>query len=262
MDVISMYIESDLKVSIRNTVIGGPTLQICVPLMAPNKTALLKEVQTALEHKPDLLEWRVDAFASGVDRDTCLDALTALRAVIRNTPLIFTYRRHREGGVAKISADKREGLILNAIQSGHADMIDIELSNNEVFIHNIQKAANDSGLHLILSYHNFKATPKPGYIVDTLLQAQNSGADIAKVAVMPQNFEDVITLMNAALLARRGGLNIPMIAISMGPLGSLTRLAGKFFGSDITFASSQTSSAPGQMPIHELRQAMTTFYQI
>jgi 3-dehydroquinate dehydratase-1 len=257
-----MNLESEKKVSLRNTVIGGPTLQICVPLMAPNKTGLLKEAQTALKHKPDLLEWRADAFASGIDRDTCLDALTALRGVIRNIPLIFTYRRHREGGFAKISVDKREGLILSAIQSGHADMIDIELSNDEVFIQNIQKATNDSGLQLILSYHNFKVTPKPEYIIDTLLQAQNSGADIAKVAVMPQNFEDVLTLMNAALKARKGGLNIPMIAISMGPLGTLTRLAGKFFGSDISFASSQTSSAPGQMPIHELRQAMTILYQI
>ncbi len=117
-----------------------------------------------------------------------------------------------------------------------------------------------NNLNLILSYHNFKATPKPDYIIDKLHLACDLGADIAKVAVMPQEFEDVLTLMSAALKARRDGLKIPMIAISMGTLGNLTRFAGKLFGSDVTFASSETPSAPGQIPIHALRRALTALY--
>jgi len=48
--------------------------------------------------------------------------------------------------------------------------------------------------------------------------------------------------------------------MSMGPQGRLTRLAGGLFGSDVTFASGSTSSAPGQIPIEMLRQAMTALY--
>jgi len=44
-----------------------------------------------------------------------------------------------------------------------------------------------------------------------------------------------------------------MITMSMGPLGSLTRMAGWMFGSTVSFAVGEKSSAPGQIPIEELR---------
>ncbi len=251
-----MHLESDSKVTIRSTVIGGPDLLVCMPLVAPDEKGLVEQARTTRQHKPDLLEWRVDAFDAGLDHDICQDALTALRDVVGELPLIVTCRSHEEGGLTSIPAAKRENLFMSAIQSGQADLIDMELSNDAAFIRNIQKAAQNAGLQLILSYHNFDSTPDQGAIIDTLFQAREAGADIAKVAVMPQEFGDVLTLMGAALKARKKGLKIPMIAISMGTLGSLTRLAGKLFGSDITFAGSETTSAPGQLPVQLLRQAM------
>jgi len=211
-------------------------------------------------HLLDLVECRVVSFPR-IDPEACRDVLTALRGVMDEIPLIFTCRRHAEGGFHKRSADEREALTTAAIQSGNADIVDIELSNDEIFIHNLKKAANNAGLPVILSYHNFKSTPAPEIIIDTLLQARNLGADIAKVAVMPQDFEDVLSLMGAAMKARKGKLKIPMIAISMGVLGRLTRVAGGFFGSSITFASSATGSAPGQISIQLLQQTLTAFNQ-
>ena len=82
------------------------------------------------------------------------------------------------------------------------------------------------------------------------------GADIAKVAVMPKNYKDVLVLLNATLKARTEHLEIPIITMSMGPEGGVTRLAGGLFGSDLTFAIGKEASAPGQIPIGELRQAM------
>ncbi len=255
-----MRLKSDLKINIRNTIIGASNLLICVPLVAAGKTELIKEAQNALRHKPDLLEWRVDRFDSRGDCDASLDALSTLRRVLGDLPLIFTCRNHVEGGLAILSDNKRESLITAAIQTGHADIIDIELSNDETFIQNIQKAVKDSGLRMILSYHNFEATPKQDFLIKMLFQALDIGADIAKVAVMPQDFKDVLTLMSAALKARKNGLKIPMIAISMGTLGSLTRFAAELFGSDITFASSDSASAPGQISIQDLRRSLNALY--
>ena len=51
-----------------------------------------------------------------------------------------------------------------------------------------------------------------------------------------------------------------MITIAMGDGGRVTRLAGGLFGSDITFAAGEASSAPGQIPVAELRRAMALFY--
>ncbi|NLI43361.1 MAG: type I 3-dehydroquinate dehydratase [Synergistaceae bacterium] len=62
------------------------------------------------------------------------------------------------------------------------------------------------------------------------------GGDIAKVAVMPQSMEDVLTLLAATLLARRELPKTPLVTMPMGPLGSITRNAGLLFGLDLTQA--------------------------
>ena len=56
-------------------------------------------------------------------------------------------------------------------------------------------------------------------------------------------------------IAARAGydyVSIRPIYMSMGPLGSVTRMVGGVFGSALSFAVGAGSSAPGQMPIADL----------
>ena len=86
-------------------------------------------------------------------------------------------------------------------------------------------------------------------------EVEKLDADVAKVAVMPQKLEDVLTLMQATLAASRE-LRIPVISMSMGAWGALSRLFGGVFGSALTFAVGAASSAPGQVPIEDVRAAL------
>jgi 3-dehydroquinate dehydratase I len=52
------------------------------------------------------------------------------------------------------------------------------------------------------------------------------------------------------------------VTMAMGALGGISRIAGGLFGSDITFAMGEDASAPGQIPIDRLRQAMEVVYSI
>ena len=90
--------------------------------------------------------------------------------------------------------------------------------------------------------------------------SQDLGADIAKIAVMPKDYADVLTLLGATLKARTGAVKVPIVTMSMGPEGEVTRVAGGLFGSDLTFAVGKEASAPGQIPITDLRQAMSVLY--
>ena len=83
------------------------------------------------------------------------------------------------------------------------------------------------------------------------VQAELYSADVAKVAVMPQTLEDVLTLFSVTLEAKNR-LKIPLITVSMGGLGAVTRMFGGVFGSSVSFAVGQNSSAPGQVPIEDL----------
>jgi 3-dehydroquinate dehydratase-1 len=84
---------------------------------------------------------------------------------------------------------------------------------------------------------------------------QSLGADVAKIAVMPQTRDDVLELMAATLQASRS-CAIPLVSMAMGALGAVTRTSGWLFGSAMTFAVGASSSAPGQTPIGDVRAAV------
>ncbi len=252
--------ESKLKVNVRGTIIGGPEVAVCLPLVAKSRKELLDQADASIRMRPDLLEWRVDSYDGAAHTVETLDTLTSMRSAIGGMPLIFTCRIEKEGGAKSLSQEHRREMICEAIRSRHVDMVDIELCNGPEFIESIRRTCQEAGTPLMLSYHDFKETPGEGFICDTLLQARDLGADIAKMAVMPNNYGDVLTLMNATLRARTQTIEIPIVTMAMGEVGGISRIAGGLFGSDMTFAMGQDASAPGQIPIDRLRQAMEVVY--
>jgi 3-dehydroquinate dehydratase-1 len=245
---------------VKGRTIGGPAPLVCLPLVAKDKKALLRQAEELLPLDPDLLEWRVDGFDAVADIDAGIEALKALAVAVDPVPLIYTCRTDVEGGMCDLGRDERLAVIGAALDTGLVDIVDVELCNGTAFIETVTAKAAAKGAKVILSFHNFDNTPDETYILERLQRAQEMGADIAKVAVMPRNYQDVLVLLSATLKARSELLDIPMVTMSMGAEGGVTRLAGGLFGADITFAIGKQASAPGQIPIGELRQAMAVLY--
>ena len=256
-----MRLQSEIQLNINNKILGGPMPLICLPLVAKNKTTLLEQTAELIPQEPDLVEWRIDGYDQVEDIDGCMETLKNLKAAMGSIPLIFTCRIHIEGGFKKISQQARLALISAAIESGGVEIVDVEICNEPAFIEQIKKIAQFHNCLLILSYHNFNDTPDESFICEKLLEAQEMGADIAKLAVMPKDYADVLTLLSATLKARTGVIKVPIVTISMGSEGEISRVAGGLFGSDLTFAVGKEASAPGQIPIKDLKQAMSVFYR-
>lgn len=255
-----MRIQSERKIHVKGKTIGGPEVLICLPLVASTRTDLLHDAKELLRFAPDIVEWRVDGFDQARDIDKSLATLSDLRKEIGSVPLIFTCRIDSEGGIQRFNRNTRLNLILKSIKTGLVDLIDIELSNDTEFIDTILTYAKQYEVNVILSYHDFEKTPGEEFILRRLLRAQTLGADIAKVAVMPNSIKDVLTLLNATFKAKTSKLKIPLITMSMGAQGIVTRLAGGLWGSDITFAIGKNASAPGQIPIEDLRKVLAILY--
>ena len=253
--------QSILQVVVRGAVIGGPRPLICLPLVGDTRARVVQEAKDLAALQPDLLEWRIDAYDQVENREDCLSLLQEVRECIGNIPLIFTCRIDQEGGIKKIAQEKRLDLYAAAMQSGNVDIVDVELCNGQEFVRALKERAEASNVKLILSHHNFKETPSEPFIYAKLVEAQTAGADIAKLAAMPKNYGDVLTLLSATNKARNEIIEGPIVTMSMGPEGAVSRLAGGLFGSDITFAIGLQASAPGQIPIKELAGAMDVLYK-
>jgi len=246
-----------MPIKLRNKILGGQKPLICVPVISEKETDLIDEVNAVIKMKPEVIEWRVDYFENVMDISNVNGVLKIIRAIIDDTPLIITCRSYEEGGHRKIADEAKLNLFENAVKSGYVDAIDMELSFGTEKIGYIKSLAIKSDVKLILSYHNFEETPSEKFIVEKIKEEIKYGADAAKIAVMAKDQGDVLKLLNATYNARTEIQN-PLITISMGSLGVISRLLGFVFGSDMTFAAGVNVSAPGQIPMDEMRRYIET----
>ncbi len=242
-------------VTVKGLRIGGDRTKICLPLVAESDYELMAQALELKKMKPDLIEWRIDYYEDCGDKEKVLSALNDLKHVIEDIPLIFTLRTVKEGGMAKISEALRKEVIEASVESGFVDLVDIEMSNDKKFIEDMRNITLANGTKIIMSYHNFDYTPEEHEIRRMLAKGQDFDGDIVKLAIMPKSKGDVITLMNAVHNIGRK-LNIPVIAISMGELGQITRIACRVMGTAVTFASGIGSSAPGQLGYREMKEIL------
>lgn len=233
--------------------LGAGRPLIIVPLTASPLSALLEEASALSALPADMAEWRIDMFfgTSEPEEAAVLKVLSSLRRVLKK-PLLATFRTMDEGGQCPISAEGYASLCAAVCKSGMADMIDVEAFFHSGKAKDIISFAHDSGVPVVASNHDFHATPPKDEMVRRLLFMQDElGADVLKIAVMPRCRSDVLALL-AATEEAYSRVSKPVISMSMGALGSISRVCGHVFGSAATFASARSASAPGQMDVRRL----------
>ena len=110
-----------------------------------------------------------------------------------------------------------------------------------------------------MSYHDFEKTPAVLEMKERLEKMEIMGADICKIAVMPFSYKDVIQLLNTTMeMSQR--LTRPLVTMSMGKIGKITRIVGELVGSSITFASVGQSSAPGQLTLEDMQTLLEVIH--
>lgn len=239
-------------VDARGRKLGGETPLLCTPLVGRTRERVLAEAAAVIAQKPDIIEWRVDFFEAIGDTDAVIETAKALRSLAGRLPIMFTRRSAREGGERIAIGDDAIVELYAAVGASRlVDFVDFEMGNDPEHVRRVRETARAHHVRLILSYHNFGYTPGVEFLVGRFLEAERLGADVAKVAVMPRDRMDVLALLAATALADDKA-KIPLISMSMGPLGSVTRMVGGLFGSWLSFAVGAAASAPGQIPIGDL----------
>ena len=83
--------------------------------------------------------------------------------------------------------------------------------------------------------------------------------NIPKLAVMPKTKADVIKLLIASEEISRE-LDKPIVTMSMGKLGVISRIGGEIFGSAMTFGTNGAASAPGQIDANYLSELLNLLH--
>jgi 3-dehydroquinate dehydratase/shikimate dehydrogenase len=208
---------------------------ICVSLK-DETTAALVDRMSALGDAADLFEIRGDLVQE-------LDLLAIIRA--RQKPLLFACRTPAEGGEWGETEARRRDTLLEAVRRGF-DYVDAEHRSGLTDV-----MLEKTGRGLVVSYHDFEGTPDD---LQGLYEAMCArGADIVKLAVTPRSMEDVGRVLATSAQAFRSG-GTPLVAIAMGPMGLITRLAGGRFGAPFTFAATGRGgeTASGQVPARDM----------
>ena len=239
-------------VKVRNITIGEGTPKICVPIVGVTKEEILEAGKNICTIGADVIEWRVDWYEDIFDFAKTEETMKALREVLGETPILFTFRTSKEGGEKSIETETYVELNQNAAKTGLVDLVDVEAFTGDDAVKAVVETAHANGVKVIASNHDFHKTPAKDEIVSRLRKMQELGADIPKIAVMPQNKKDVLTLLSATEEMASEYADRPIITMSMSGTGVISRLCGEVFGSALTFGAVGKVSAPGQMGIEDL----------
>ncbi|MCF4150936.1 type I 3-dehydroquinate dehydratase [Dethiosulfovibrio sp. F2B] len=246
---------------VRNALLGGEVPLVCVPLVGSTGEDVMAEVENLSSINPDIIELRIDAWDVVEDLDSSMDLLRRVRSAVGDLPIILTCRGHWEGGIKEVSESAKDGIYIGAISEKLVELVDKELSYGYEKLSEVKALAENAGIGLIVSYHDFDRTPSLSFIYSQLATQIRFGADVAKVALMPRSEEDVLKVFEATLAVRRDFPDVPLITMSMGALGQVSRLAGGLYGSDLTFAVGSAESAPGQIPVERMHGAFDLLYR-
>ena len=235
--------------------IGSFDLKKKAAIVAVISEKPLETSKKAAKMGADILEIRLDL----LDLRDFKQAVEFLNEVKNEVelPLIITNRSSIEGGKWNGKEEERISLLINLLSMKNLiDAVDIELSTEKKERDKVLNAAKKAGKKVIISSHNFFETPSFQEMEAILEKAFLEGADIAKLAVMPQAENDVLDLLKLTLQFKEAGKTTCTIA--MGRLGKHTRVIAPFYGSALTYASIETAPAvaPGQLPVNEVKKIM------
>ena len=247
-----------MSVAIKNVILGDGKTKICVPIIGTSEQEICNQAEEICNLEADIVEWRVDFYDDVMDIPKVLALTTKLGVILKEKPILFTFRTKAEGGEKEISEEDYIILIKEVIKQNIVGAVDVELFKNENILEDIVAFARDYDVKVIASNHDFEKTPDKEEIKRRLKLMKAKGANVSKMAVMPNSTEDVLTLLEATDELHREEKDMVIVTMSLGSMGLISRLGGGVFGSTMTFGARNElgASAPGQIETGKLKNIL------
>lgn len=247
-------------VDIRGYRIGEGRPKVILPIVERAEAVILEKAAQFSTLQADCVEWRVDHFDDARTPGAVARCLAKLRVALRDKLLLVTFRTKTEGGEQALSHPEYLAFLSLILDTDCADLLDIEFFTAGADLPLLVEQAHTAGVPVVCSSHDFAKTPPRAELVERMVQMQQAGADLPKLAVMPRCRTDVLELLAATAEMADLHPETPVITMSMGALGAVSRLAGEAFGSAMTFANPGQASAPGQVSLDIVNEVLDALH--
>jgi 3-dehydroquinate dehydratase-1 len=230
--------------------------------MEKTKGEVCQKASLLLSQEIDLVEWRMDGFTGWKEWECVHEVLLQLREILGEIPLLATFRSKQEGGCDEILREEYLSLCEKLISSGCIDLLDLESVLIGDAGRRMVEVAKEQGVICLFSYHDFTRMPSQEEMQVRLEQMCGQGAEMVKLAAMPASRSEVLAMMQGTLQFQDSHPEIPIITMAMSQDGVLSRIVGEFSGSAMTFGMVGEASAPGQVPVGDLKALLEGFHRI
>ncbi len=216
--------------------------RICIALGLPDVPTLLDHARREAEAGEVFLEFRLDYLGN-----PCKGA-EAIGKFLEEFPeciLLATCRRHQNHGKFNGSIEEQLAVLDLAVRAG-AHAIDVEIETAEIAQDRLNHFRGRT--QVIVSYHNFEATPPMDTVVNRVMKVQADAYKIVSTARKPSDNVRVLAVAKALTKQR-------VIVLAMGELGFPTRVLSPVFGGVFTYAAPiyAEGTAAGQVSARYLR---------
>ena len=248
-------------VNIRGCRIGEGRPKVILPIVEHTEAAILEKAAQFSTLPADCVEWRADWFESFQSPAAIARCVQKLRVALRDKLLLVTFRTKAEGGEQALSHSEY-------LTSSEPDpRYRLRRPAGHRVLHRRGRPARTGGAGTFRRDNSGMFQPRllprlrpAAELVSRMVQMQQAGADLPKLAVMPQCRTDVLELLAATAEMADLHPETPVITMSMGALGAVSRLAGETFGSAMTFANPGQASAPGQVSLNIVNEVLDALH--
>jgi 3-dehydroquinate dehydratase / shikimate dehydrogenase len=216
--------------------------RICIALGLPDVPALLDHARREAAAGETFLEFRLDFL------DNPCAGARAITEFLEQFPeclILATCRRHQNHGKFNGSIEQQFAVLDEAVRHG-ASAIDVEIETAEMAP--VRLSQFHGRAQVIVSYHNFEATPPMDTVVNRMLRTPADAYKIVTTARKPS--DNARVLASAKALPRHR-----MVVLAMGELGFPTRVLSPVFGGIFSYAAPiyAEGTAAGQVSAKYLR---------
>ena len=249
-----------MSINVKDITIGEGLPKVCVPIVEDNDEAILDKLKEFDQLDVDIIELRIDFYKNILQFDALKNLFLNIAALQIKKPIILTIRTAAEGGEIEIDPKDYFHVYELGIESKAFDIYDVELSSGTNAIITLNNMIHEANRKVIMSSHDFTRTPSLDTMLEKIKQMDSLEADIIKLAVMPEDYKDVLLVLEMTLRANEI-YDKPIVTMSMSNLGIATRILGEQFGSAITFGKDNVASASGQIDIRSLKEALKIVHE-